>query len=453
MKFFIDNQTLNDLELFPIRGRANSIFDCYNCTETKGGSEILHKYFRLPVADINFLEQRKQQITFFIHLNTKLKLSKRQFDFVEHYLKNRRMPLRDNILDATKDGILNKINPDGDYYIITNGVYCSIFILSDLQEFLAGIADNTVPESLKGILNQIGNFLKQKTISKILDNPPEKMQSLSSLTINRLDNYFRVKKKTEFRNLLDKIYELDVLQSMSSLMQQKNYSLPEYVKDSEPVFEATDFFHPFLDEPVCNSFSIKTNLCFLTGPNMSGKSTFLKTVGLMVYLSQIGLPVPAKKFKTSIQNGLFTTINLADSINLGFSHFYAEVKRVKEMAINLQTHKKLVVIFDELFRGTNVKDAFEATLLIIKSLAAIKSSLFFASSHLLEVAMELIHSETIDFKCFETILKNEMAEYDYKLKIGISSERVGLKIIESENIKAILESVIEQQQVNTEKID
>ncbi|MDD2381836.1 MAG: hypothetical protein PHV35_09090 [Mariniphaga sp.] len=453
MKFFIDNQTLNDLELFPIRGRANSIFDCYNCTETKGGSEILHKYFRLPVADINFLEQRKQQITFFIHLNTKLKLSKRQFDFVEHYLKNRRMPLRDNILDATKDGILNKINPDGDYYIITNGVYCSIFILSDLQEFLAGIADNTVPESLKGILNQIGNFLKKKTISKILDNPPEKMQSLSSLTINRLDNYFRVKKKTEFRNLLDKIYELDVLQSMSSLMQQKNYSLPEYVKDSEPVFEATDFFHPFLDEPVCNSFSIKTNLCFLTGPNMSGKSTFLKTVGLMVYLSQIGLPVPAKKFKTSIQNGLFTTINLADSINLGFNHFYAEVKRVKEMAINLQTHKKLVVIFDELFRGTNVKDAFEATLLIIKSLAAIKSSLFFASSHLLEVAMELIHSETIDFKCFETILKNEMAEYDYKLKIGISSERVGLKIIESENIKAILESVIEQQQVNTEKID
>ena len=186
---------------------------------------------------------------------------------------------------------------------------------------------------------------------------------------------------------------------------------------------------------------------------MSGKSTFLKTVGLLVYLSHLGLPVPAREFKTSVQNGLFTTINLADSINLGFSHFYSEVKRVKEMAINLKTHKNLVVIFDELFRGTNVKDAFEATLLIIKSLAAIKSSIFFVSSHLLEVAGELIHSETIVFKCFETVLKNEMAEYDYKLKDGISNERVGLKIIEKENIKAILESIVEQQQENPEKID
>jgi DNA mismatch repair protein MutS len=186
---------------------------------------------------------------------------------------------------------------------------------------------------------------------------------------------------------------------------------------------------------------------------MSGKSTFLKTVGLLVYLAHIGFPVPARAFKTSIQNGLFTTINLADSINLGFSHFYSEVKRVKQMAVNLQTHKNLVVIFDELFRGTNVKDAFEGTLLILKSLAAIKSSIFFVSSHLLEVAGELVHSGTIDFKCFETVLKNEMAEYDYKLKNGISSERVGLKIIEKENIKAILESVVKQQQGNTEKID
>jgi DNA mismatch repair protein MutS len=115
MAFYIDNQTLSDLELFPIRRKAHSIFDCYNCTETKGGSEVLNKYFRFPVADIAYLEQRKQQINFFFQLNIKLRLRKRQFDFVEHYLKNRRMPLRNNIIDATKDGILNKINPDGDY--------------------------------------------------------------------------------------------------------------------------------------------------------------------------------------------------------------------------------------------------------------------------------------------------------------------------------------------------
>ena len=453
MYFYADKQTLQDIELFPTHIKRDSVFNNYNCATTQGGSEKLYWYFKNPVNDINILEQRKKEIGFFVALETKLNLNKRQFDFIEYYLKNRRFPLRDNIIDATKDAIINTIKPDGDYYTITQGLYNTILVLSIIKTFLTNIEDIIAPESFDILFENLRTFLTNKSIIGFIDNPPKKTKDFNHLTISKLDYFFRVRKKNEFRKFLDAIYELDVLMSMSDLVRHKNYSLTDYSDGSEPIFEVTDFYHPFLETPVYNNFKFEkqSNLCFLTGPNMSGKSTFLKSIGLLVYISHIGFPVPAKKFRINVQNGLFTTINLSDNLNLGFSHFYSEVKRVKEMAMELQSHKNLVVIFDELFRGTNVKDAFDATLLIVKSLEQIKNSLFFVSSHILEVAEELIQSENVDFRCFESILKNQTPEYNYQLKSGVSHERMGLQIVKKEGIKEILETIISKQTENFEK--
>ena len=127
---------------------------------------------------------------------------------------------------------------------------------------------------------------------------------------------------------MDVIYELDVLQSLSTLMDEKNLTLPIYSQEVKPIMDVSNCFHPFLDNPVVNSFTYKdgTNLCFITGPNMSGKSTFLKTVAVLIYFSHLGFPVPASRFETTLFQGLFTSINLLDSLNQGLSHFYSEVK-------------------------------------------------------------------------------------------------------------------------------
>jgi DNA mismatch repair ATPase MutS len=178
---------------------------------------------------------------------------------------------------------------------------------------------------------------------------------------------------------------------------------------------------------------------------MSGKSTFLKTVGLRIYISHLGLPVPAKEFKTSMFDGLFTTLNLSDDINMGYSHFYAEVSRVKEIASLLDSNKNLVIIFDELFRGTNVKDAYDASLGVISSLAQINNNLFLISTHILEIAETLASTNSIIFKCFESDLVDNKPVYDFKLKEGISKERVGMKILEKENVFQILDKVIKGQ--------
>ncbi len=106
---------------------------------------------------------------------------------------------------------------------------------------------------------------------------------------------------------------------------------------------------------------------------MAGKSTFMKSFGIAVYLAHMGFPVPAAGMKFSVLNGMYTTINLPDNINKGYSHFYAEVVRVRKVAESIGNSKNLLVIFDELFRGTNVKDAYDATVAVTGLLPQIKT--------------------------------------------------------------------------------
>ena len=178
---------------------------------------------------------------------------------------------------------------------------------------------------------------------------------------------------------------------------------------------------------------------------MSGKSTFLKTMGVMLYLAHIGFPVPAKKLTTSLFDGLFSTINLTDNLNLGYSHFYSEVKRVKDLVIKMNSERNLFIIFDELFRGTNVKDAYDASLMIISALAKIRDNFFFISTHILEVAENLVEKDSMIFRCFESELIEGQPVYDFKLKEGISKERIGLLIIKNESIMEILDDIVRKQ--------
>lgn len=175
---------------------------------------------------------------------------------------------------------------------------------------------------------------------------------------------------------------------------------------------------------------------------MAGKSTFLKSLGLAIYISHLGFPVPAKKMKTSVYNGIITTINLSDNINKGYSHFYSEVRRVKEVAIKLKDKNRLFVIFDELFRGTNVKDAFDASLLIIESFAKINESTFFISTHITEIAERLEKFSNIDYKYFNSELIDDKPVYKYELKEGVSHERLGMHIVRNEKIIEILDSIL-----------
>ena len=124
---------------------------------------------------------------------------------------------------------------------------------------------------------------------------------------------------------------------------------------------------------------------------------------------------------------------------MGYSHFYAEVVRVKKIAIEVASGKHLVVMFDELFKGTNVKDAYDATVAITGAFSKIRECAFVVSTHIMEAGITLRESSNnIQFKFLPTVMKGNIPEYTYILDEGISNDRHGMRIINNEKIIEII---------------
>ena len=182
---------------------------------------------------------------------------------------------------------------------------------------------------------------------------------------------------------------------------------------------------------------------------MAGKSTFMKAFGIAVYLSHMGFPVAAKDMQFSVLDGIYSSINVADDISMGHSHFYAEVLRVKNVAEEVASGKNMVVLFDELFKGTNVKDAYDGTLSVTAAFARYSNCLYIVSTHIIEVADALKdEGEHIKFAYLPTVMDGNTPRYTYKLQQGITTDRQGMMIIENEGILDVLKDKTAPEAVN-----
>lgn len=228
---------------------------------------------------------------------------------------------------------------------------------------------------------------------------------------------------------------------MARTARERKFCFPIALKAEAQQVILEDFYHPSLTKPVANTLTITpaSNIIFLTGANMAGKSTFMKALGIAMFLGQMGFPVPAAKMEFSVRDGIFTTINLPDNLSQGASHFYAEVLRVKTIAQELSRDKYLFVIFDELFRGTNVKDAYEATIAITSAIARRKNCMFIVSTHIIEAGDVLKEKcDNINFVYLPTLMEGNTPVYTHKLAAGITSDRHGMVIIKNEGILDLL---------------
>ncbi len=440
MSFKIDRQTFVDLNIFPERKDENSIFGYFNYTKSYKGKDKLLDLMRNPINDIFLLKDRLDIVKYLKESSFKFEINAQDLDFIEYYLNENTSVLRDNFVDSFFNWLGNKIKPRNEYYVITRGLEKLKEHLSYLEQYIINKKQTSLPKYFENYLNELKFIFEKKSIRQFLKN---KKSNLSFRQRNHFDNLIRSVEKESIKSVLNFTYEIDALLSIAESANINKLSFPEFLSSEIPTLKIDELFHPLLDKPVTNSFTLgeNNNFSFLTGANMSGKSTFLKSVGLCVYLSHIGFPVPAKAMETTIFNGLLSTINIADNINKGYSHYYSEVKRVKETALLIKENEKVVVIFDELFRGTNVKDAYDASLLIISAFSKINSCLFLVSTHIVEIADELKKYENISFRYFESSLNGEEPVYNYKLQKGVSSDRLGLQIVKNEKILEILEDI------------
>ncbi|HTI93167.1 MAG TPA: hypothetical protein VL727_21355 [Puia sp.] len=190
--------------------------------------------------------------------------------------------------------------------------------------------------------------------------------------------------------------------------------------------EATSLSHPLIpaDARVANDFSIgrSERLILVTGSNMSGKTTFLRTVGVNLLLAQSGLPVCASAFSFTPMY-LLTSLRISDSLQEQTSYFMAELKKLRNIVHRLQTGLPALVLIDEILRGTNSEDKTHGSELFIRKLIQYHCLSLFATHDLSLGQMEQELPETIRNYCFESVIEGDSLHFNYQLQRGIARNR------------------------------
>lgn len=278
------------------------------------------------------------------------------------------------------------------------------------------------------------NFLGTQTnpILHIILNLFTPWTTLSSA----LTQKYLIKTRSILPPALLELAELEVLGSLVIFDRYQSQCYP-VLSDSSTLI-AKKLFHPLIprEKVVTNDFSFSTNksLALLTGSNMSGKSTFLRTLGINQTLANMGAPVFASSLVTSPFR-IETCINVSDSLRDGFSYFYSEVHRLKQILDSASSGRPTLVLVDELFRGTNNRERHLGSQALIKKWSALKNVCSFVSSHDLELAhLEKTCPGVENFHFKESIDQTQKMVFDYKIQKGASPTTNALKIMELEGL-------------------
>lgn len=452
MSFITDKQTVDDLAIFTRVG-GKSVYGVYNRTITNGGSLILEEMFRNPMSDIDKIEARAKIIEFFKHNKIDFPFRVELFDTIEFYLKNNDSRTRITIHEDNLERKFKRtIGGDSDYQQLQKGVLAVTETLSTFNKFVTHLESIEVDEVYREQVEEMRQLLSLDDFKEPLQE--KSFKRFSYAKIASYDQNYRFNNRETLQKLLSHVYSLDVYISVARVAQEKGFVTATAYPPGSNKLEMEGIFHPLLDKAIPNSISVddKNNMIFLTGANMAGKSTFMKSFGIAIYLAHMGFPLPAKKLSFTVQDGMFTTINLADNLNIGYSHFYSEVMRVKKVAESLRGEKSFVVIFDELFRGTNVKDAFDATVAVVEAFATNKNSTFIISTHIIEAGETLRDlCDNINFVYLPTVMDGDIPRYTYQLAEGITSDRHGMVIITNEGILDILSKGVSKEKELSQK--
>jgi DNA mismatch repair protein MutS len=439
MSLVIDKQTIEDLNIFGKRGN-NSVYLLFNRTHTRGGAEILEQMFRYPLSDAQSINIRSSIIRFFKEKMISFPFRGELFDATEQYLGNTDERSRLTIGDNTLGRKFNQlIGADTEYQQLIKGISSIAEILVGLDAFLQQLTTSANPfandmQEMKALLHSKGlEVLLQEKI-------PLKPDYAKAVEYDKLMRYVA---RDEIRKLLNHVYTIDVYISVATVAEQRGFVFAEAVASDAHTMQVEGVYHPGIEKAVANDLGMEpgSNIVFLTGANMAGKSTFMKSLGIALFLAHCGFPVAAKKMQFSVCDGLLTTINLPDDLNRGYSHFYTEVLRVKKMAVQLQRSANLFIIVDELFRGTNVKDAYEATVAITAAFAERPNCMMVVSTHIMEAGEALMERcNNINYVFLPTLMEGDTPVYTYKLQQGITEDRHGMIIINNEHILDILKN-------------
>lgn len=226
----------------------------------------------------------------------------------------------------------------------------------------------------------------------------------------------------ELTNWLNTIAKMEALLSLNVISFCKQQTaFPKIITSPQPTLLAKQLYHPLLIESMAVPNDIPLNLrtAIITGSNMSGKTTFLRTIGVNAILAYAGAPICGKSMSISPMR-LFTSMRISDDINQGISSFYAEILRIKTMAEYTKENQPMLSLIDEIFKGTNSADRIIGAVAAIEKLT-LPWSILLVSTHDRELCrLSIDHPCEISNYHFCEYFTNDKISFDYQIKDGPS---------------------------------
>jgi DNA mismatch repair ATPase MutS len=440
---FLDSGTLRDLEILPTATtRGMTVWQLIDRTRSRAGRDALRQ--RITAAaqseqDIVALQHAHQSLAS-CEASYRTALDRSALDAVEEYLRGswqlpadmgrfvwRRRWHRDYLRDVA----LGQLRVRG---LLTAAV--------ELEQVLSA--------TRSAVLETIG-----REISALLDTPHARdLSRLSSKESSRdrraFDQLARDRGKPVISALVECLGKVEALWSIATATVEHGWSYPRPAAR----LAVRGLFHPFLGpRSVRNDLDIAPDVRvgFVTGPNMAGKTTFMKSVAVAVFLAHIGCGVPATWMEFPVVGTVFSSIDISDNLSAGESFYLAEVRRIRALARTLGERRSGLAVLDEPFRGTNVHDATEATVAMLTRLAALPVGLVLVSSHVSEVVSEIRDDPRIRLIHFSADITDDGPRFDYTLRDGVSTQRLGMTLLKQERVIELLERLAESQTIAVPK--
>lgn len=270
-----------------------------------------------------------------------------------------------------------------------------------------------------------------KELKAILDALDRRANVLGLVIFNALgySDFFLVRRYlrwqrdnvASFERWVDAVSLMDAMVSMATMRCNEPQAVMPVVTDSEEVvFEAKGLYHPFLGEKaVKNDFIIQdSNYYIVTGANMAGKSTFLRSIGVNYILAMCGMPVFAESLRVSVFN-LFSSMRTSDDLTHGISYFNAELLRLRQLLDNVRQASHTLIILDEILKGTNSLDKLNGSRMFLEAIAKLPVSGIIATHDLELSKMADEYPARFHNFCFEIKLSDAIT-YTYKISPGVA---------------------------------
>ncbi|MDQ3277353.1 MAG: MutS family DNA mismatch repair protein [Bacteroidota bacterium] len=320
-------------------------------------------------------------------------------------------------------------------YVHLGGIVKEASTLQALINWLEGLRVEAVhvkmlQQEIKSNTGFAGNELNQ--LKRILDRFDIRNNIVGLLFFNsfllwdvrqmRALNTWRRRNKDVVQKWFAAIAEMEVLHSISTLQfNQSLWCFPTFT-EQHFTFDGKQVGHPLIPESsrVNNDFNMQgvAKVGLITGSNMAGKSTFLRSLGVNIVLAQVGAPVCAKSFSLSPVQ-LLSSMRIADNLAENTSTFYAELKKLRTIIERVKRHEKVFILLDEILRGTNSYDRHTGAAALLKQLIKEKAVAVIATHDVELAGLQSDYPHSVENYHFDVEVEGEELYFDYRLKHGV----------------------------------